>query len=490
MKVTQEKLPDSQIGLDIEIPPEMSKNAYEQVVRKYTQTANIPGFRRGKVPRTILIQRLGSTRIKAAALDNLMQDHLPKVIEQENIPAIGEIEFRGDIDELIAQYQPGEPLVIRAKVDVEPQVQLGEYQGLQLQAEAIQYDPAKIDAELEKEQIKLATLVPVEDQAAQEGNVAFADFKGYFISDDPDAEPEEVPGGEAENFRIELTPGQFIPGFIEGMIGMQPGETKEMPLQFPEDYGNEELAGKPVNFTITLNELKERELPELDDEFAEEISEFKTMAELRTFLESQHQEEAENKTTENKRTALIKAIVAGVTLELPETLIRQEIDQIVTQQAIRLSEMGLDVKQMLTQEMMLRMREQARTQAIEQLKQALALKEIAAKESITLDEEEIKAEEATALKLLEDQPVDLQRLRTYVTEDLLRKKTFAWLEEHSTIELVPEGTLTSLEAEETETTETYEIEGLGDDETAPAIEVESSSSNEPTSSESFSAEEE
>lgn len=490
MKVTQEKLPASQIGLDIEIPPEMSKNAYEQVVRKYTQTANIPGFRRGKVPRTILIQRLGATRIKAAALDNLMQDHLPKAIEQENIPAIGEIEFRGDIDELIAQYQPGEPLLIRAKVDVEPQIQLGQYQNLQLQAEAIQYDPAKVDEDLEKEQIKLATLVPVEDQAAQVGHVAFADFKGYFVNDDPEAEPEAVPGGEAENFRIELTPGQFIPGFIEGMIGMHPGETKELTLQFPEDYGNEELAGKHVNFTITLNELKQRELPELDDEFAEEISEFKTMAELRTFLEKQHQEEAENKTTENKRAALIKAIVAATTLELPETLIRQEIDQIVTQQAIRLNEMGLDVKRMLTQEMMQRMREQARIQAIEQLKQALALKEIAAQESITLDEDAIKAEEAEALKLLEGQPVDSQRLRTYVTEDLLKKKTFAWLEEHSAIELVPEGTLASSETETAELLEAQESEDLRADETAPGIVVESSSSNEPSTIGSSSSEEE
>ncbi len=454
MKVTQEKLPASQIGLDIEISPEMSKNAYEQVIRQYARSVNIPGFRKGKVPRHILVQRLGVERIKAAALDDLMQQCLPKAVEQENIPAIGSFELRGNVEELVAQYEPGQLITIKAVVDVPPEVKLGEYKGLTVQAEEVKADSARVDEVLEQERAKLATLIPVENRPAQTGDMAFVDFKGVFATDSEDSEPQEIPGGQAENFQVELVEGQFIPGFTEGMIGMSPGETKELQVTFPEDYGNEELAGQAAVFTITLNELKEKELPELDDDFAEEVSEFETLAELRESLEKRFQQEAEDQTTANKHKALIEAIVAEIGVELPETLIRQEVDQVLTQQAMQLSQMGVDIKRLFTQEMIPQMRDRCRPQAIEQLKQSLALKEIAKQESLTVSDEEIQAEETKAMEQLQGQEVDPDRLREVVTEDLLKKKTYAWLEENCTIELVPEGSLSqSQESEEGETLE-------------------------------------
>ena len=166
MKVTQEKLPASQIGLDIEITPEMSKNAYEQVVRKMSRSVNIPGFRKGKVPRHVLVQRLGQERIKAAALDDLMNQYLPKAVEQEKIPAIGNFEPQGDIDQLIQQFEPGQTLTIKVVVDVEPEVQLGEYKGLTVQAEEVKFDPEQVEQVLKQEQEKRATLIPVEARPA------------------------------------------------------------------------------------------------------------------------------------------------------------------------------------------------------------------------------------------------------------------------------------------------------------------------------------
>jgi trigger factor len=445
MKVTQEKLPKSQIGIDIEIPPEKSKTAYEQVIRNYARNANIPGFRKGKVPRHILIQRLGAERIKAAALDELMQECLPKAVEQENIEAIGSFELRGDVDKLVEQFQPGQPITIQAAVDVKPEVTLGGYTGWVLQAEEVAYDPEKVEKVLEQERAKLATLIPIEDRPAQEGDVAFIDFIGHFADVPEGEEPEEIPGGKGENFQVEITEGQFIPGFTEGIVGMNPGETKELNLSFPEDYGNEELAGKAAVFTMTLNELKEKELPELDDDFAEEISDFETMAELRESLEKRYQEEAEEKTRANKEKALAKALVEVMEIELPETMIRQEVDQILTQQAMQLSQMGIDVKQFFTGDMVTKMRENARPEAVEQLKRSLALQQVAKLELIAVDEEEIKAEEAKIREQLKDQEVDPDRLREVVENDLINKKTFAWLEEHSTVELVPEGTLSESE---------------------------------------------
>ncbi len=470
MKVTQEKLPASQIGLDIEISPEMSKNAYEQVIRQYARSANIPGFRKGKVPRHILVQRLGQSRIKAAALDDLMQQYLPKAVEQENIEAIGSFELRGDVDQLVAQYEPGQPITIQAAVDVEPEVKLSEYTGLSLQAEEVQSDPGRVDQVLEQEREKLATLIPVENRAAQAGDVAFADFKGFFVNEDESAEPEEIPGGQGENFQIELSEGQFIPGFTEGIVGMNLGETKEIQVQFPEDYGNEEIAGRAAKFTITLNELKEKELPELDDDFAEEVSEFETLAELRESLEKRYQEEAEEKTTTNKQNAIAKALVEAMEVELPETLIRQEVDQLLTQQAMQLSQMGMDVKQLFTNEMVPQLRERSRPQAIDQLKQSQALKAVASQQSITVEDAEIEAEEAKMMEQLKDQQVDPDRLREVVTENLIREKTYAWLIDNNTIELVPEGTLTKAEADE-------EIEVEEVSEETPVIDAEVVSSD-------------
>lgn len=449
MKITQEKLPASQIGLDIEISPEMSKNAYEKVIRQYARSANIPGFRKGKVPRHILVQRLGTSRIKAAALDDLMQEHLPKIVDQEKIPAIGNFEVIGDVDELIEKYEPGQPLVIKAAIDVEPEVKLNNYQDFQVQAEEIKFDPAQVDEVLERERVKMATLVPLEGRPAQKGDTAYVDFKGYFIPKG-ETEPQEIEGGQGENFQVELTDGQFIPGFTEGIEGMSPGETKELNIEFPADYAQEQLAGCPATFTITLLELKEKELPELDDDFACEVSDFETLAELRESLEKQFQEEKDQQTTANKHKALAEALVAEMEVELPETLIKEEVDRLLTQQAMQLSNMGIDLKQLFNSETIPRMREHLRPDAIIQLKQSLAIQEVAKQESITVTEEEIKAECEKMMEQLQGQDVDQDRLVEVVTDNLISEKTYKWLEEHSTIELVPEGTLTPDEDEEAE----------------------------------------
>jgi trigger factor len=458
MKVTQEKLPASQIGLDIEIPAEMSKNAYEQVIRKYARSANIPGFRKGKVPRHILIQRLGATRIKAAALDDLMQECFPKAVEQEKIPAIGSFELRGNVDELIVEYEPGQSLTLKAAVDVEPEVKLEKYRDFQVQAEEVSYDPAQVDEVLERERVKMATLIPVEGRPAQKGDMAYVDFKGYYTPAGEGAEPTEIEGGAGENFQVELTEGQFIPGFTEGIEGMNPGETKELSVAFPEDYGNTDLAGRPATFTITLKELKEKELPELDDDFAQEVSEYETIAELRESLEKRFQEEKAEQTAQNKNKALAEALVEQMEVDLPETLIREEIDRLLTQQAMQLSNMGIDIKQLFNSDTVPRMREQLRPDAIAQLKQSLALKKVAEAESITVGEDEIKAEEEKMMAQLQGQDIDPTRLRQVVTENLVTEKTYAWLEEHSTVELVPEGTLSKGEEAEAEESEAVAVE--------------------------------
>jgi trigger factor len=453
MKVTQEKLPASQIGLEIEIPAELSKQKYEQVLQDFTRSLNIPGFRKGKVPRQVIIQRFGMTRIKATVLEELVDKALKQAIEQEKIEAIGNFQLRSDFDELIGKFEPGDVLTFSASVDVQPEVNLKKYQGFEVQAEEVKPDPERLDKTLESYRKQMATLVPVEDRAAQMGDVAVVDYKGRYTPTEEGAEEQDVPGGEATDFQLELEEGRFIPGFIEGVVGMQPGETKELSVSFPEDYPQEPLAGRPATFTMTLKELKEKELPEMDDDFAKEISggDFETIDALRESLEKRYAEEAEEQTKANKEEAFLEALLEEIEVDLPETLINREVEFMVTQTAMQLQQQGLDIKKFLTQETVEMMKERARPDAVERIKRTLSLGEVAKKEEIKVEESEIQAKAQEVLvELGGDRNIDPDRLLSAVAEDLLKEKIMTWLEEHSQVELVPEGTLKKDEESESE----------------------------------------
>lgn len=445
MKVTQEKLPASQVGLEIEISPEMSKQAYEKTLQEFTRTINIPGFRKGKVPRPILIQQIGSTRIKATVVENLIDTSLKQAIEQEKIEAIGNFQLKSSFEDLVQQFEPGSALVFSASVDVPPETHLKQYQGLTVQAEEVEFDPEKVDQVLESYRQRSATLVPVEGRPAQEKDVAVIDFAGRLVPETPGAEEQEVPGGSAQDFEVELVEGKFIPGFIEGIWGLHPGESQEVSLQFPADYAQDELASKAAIFSITLKELKEKELPELDDDFAQDISEFETLAELQASLTSKYQEEARQQTRSNQETALLNALVEQLEVEVPETLVRREVDSMVTQAALYMARQGFDVKQGMTQEVVAEMREQSRPEAIARLRRTLALGQIAELESIKVDPVAIRTRVTELMQSYADQEIDQKRLQEVVEEDLLKEKIFDWLLEKNTVELVPAGTLAQLD---------------------------------------------
>ena len=450
MKVTQEKLPASQVGLEIEITPEMSKQAYERVLQEFTRSTNIPGFRKGKVPRQVLIQRFGPTRIKAAAVEDLVDKALKEALQQEKIEAIGNFQLRSSFDELITQFEPGNPLTFSAAVDVQPEVDLQQYQDLSVQAEEVKPEEGKVDTVLGNYQTQMATLVPVEGRAAQKGDTAVVDYHGRFTPAGENAEEQDVPGGQAEDFQVELDDEKFIPGFIDGIVGMNAGDIKEVSVTFPEDYPQEELAGRPATFSMTLKELKEKELPELDDDFAQEASggDYQTIADLRESLEKRFTEEAEQKTKSNKEQAILDQLITKVEVELPETLVEREVDFMITQTAMQLQNQGVDIKLLLNQETLPMLKERSRPDAIDRIKRTLALGEVAKRESLTTSDSEINDRVREVMADLEGRDVDPERLRTAVAEDLLKEKILNWLEEHNTVELVPEGSLKKEDEEE------------------------------------------
>lgn len=451
MKVTQEKLPKSQIGLEIEIPAETTKKAYEKVVQNLSRSANIPGFRKGKAPRQILLQQMGPQRIKEAALEELVQDGLKQAIAQEAIDALGNYQLLSTYEELTSKFQPGEPLTFSASVDVPPEVTLGEYSGLSVKAEETQPDPEAIDKFLEERRIEQATLIPVESRPAQMGDVAVVDYHGRFTGEGEEA--KDISGAQATDFQIELSEGKFIQDLIEGIVGMTPGDTKDVPVQFPEDYPREDLAGKSALFTIVLKELKEKELPELDDDFAQEVSEMETMAELRESLSKQFQEKAEQETTASKEQALLAALVERVEIDLPETMIEREVEAILTQTAMQMESYGLDIRKLFNADTIPQLKQRSRPDAIERLRQSLGLQEVAKRESLKSEKSEIDTRVNEVLKQLAGQDVDPNRVQQIVESDLQKEKALKWLEEHATIELVPKGSLAT-EATEAEVIDT------------------------------------
>jgi trigger factor len=449
MKVIQEKLPASQIGLEIEISAETTKNTHEKVVQKLARSANIPGFRPGKVPRQILLQRLGTNAVKAAVIEELIQNGLESALEQEAIESLGNPQLLSKFDDLIAAYEPGKTLTFSASVDVAPTITLGDYENLSVTAEETTPDPEAVENWFKERQEQLATLVPVEDRGAQMGDVAIVDYKGKSAETG-----EDIPDIDGEDLRVDMEAGRFIEGMVEGIVGMKPEEVKEMTLTFPQDYPKEDVAGKPVIFTITMKELKAKELPELDDDFAQEVSDQETIAELRESLEKRFQEQAEKETKESIYEALTKELVKGATMDLPETMIEQEVTQILTQSFMQFQQMGLDVNQLFTKDNIPKMRENARPDAIESLKQTLAIKELAKIASIEVSSEALEEKIAKILAQVSDRDIDMQRLEQVITEEMLAENTLEWLKEKATITLVPKGSLEEEKTTEEETEET------------------------------------
>jgi trigger factor len=452
MKVTQEKLPASQVGLEIEVPAELIKKTYDKVVNNLLRTVRIPGFRPGKVPKQVLMQRFGSQSINAEVVQEVVDVAIKDAIKQEKIEAIGNFTLKSPFEDMLTGFAPDKGLTFSAAVDVQPTVTLKASKGFQIKAEEVKPEADKVEKTLDGYRTQMATLVPVEGRAVKLGDVAVVDYEGRFTKD---GEEKDVPGGKAEKFQMDIETDKFIPGFIDGIVGMNSGDTKEISVQFPDEYGNEELAGCPAKFSITVHEIKERELPELDDEFAKDISDgdYDTVAELREMLEKRYADEAEDQTKQNKEAAILNELLNHVEVDLPETLIDRETESMLMQTAYQLQSQGLDVRQLFNQETIPRLKENSRPEAINRLKRTMALGEIAKQEKLEVSPAELTAKVNETLEEMGGQAagIDPERLRSVLSEELLKDKILAWVEENSTLELVPQGSLAAEAAADEET---------------------------------------
>lgn len=439
MKVTLEKLPASQVGFDIEVEGEKSQAIYDRIVKDLMRSMNVPGFRKGKAPKQLVLREVGSERLKANVLEDLLDQTLKLVLEeQKEIQAIGSFELMSPLDDLLKQFQLGQPFNFKVAIDVYPEVTLNNHQNLAVKAEKVEPNLAKVETTLHEFQVKNATLVPVEARGLEIGDVAAVDLKML------DENGVEIADAAYPDLQLEMDEANFLPELIRGIVGMKIDESREIAITLPADYYLEDYSGEPVTFVIALKDIKAKELPALDDDFAQSISEKQTIAELREFLENRYTEEAEDQTTANTEQALLDALVLGIETELPATLVKEESNFMIQQQATYLQRMqGGDklLKQLFTKEFIGEMHRMNQPEAIARIKRTLALAELAKLENITAEPSEITARIKEYREEMPDQEFDLNRLNQVVADEVVKEKVMAWLKENSTIEFVPEGSL-------------------------------------------------
>ena len=429
LNVTTESRPGSRLAVTVTLPGERTKAGYEDAITKLSRSVNLPGFRKGKVPRTVVVQQIGSLRIKATALENMVDAAWRDAIKQESLEPISQPDLTDGFEGLLESFQPGSDVSFTLEADIAPTPKLKSTKGLKAEFETVAYDASRVDAMIEDSRKQLATVVPVEGRAAEKGDIAVLGFKGTYSDDG-----SEIDGGSADSMDVDLEHGRMIPGFIEGVIGMKAGETKTVDCQFPDDYPKEDARSRKAAFEIELKDLKTRELPELDDAFAKQASEQETLADLRKDLEQRLKDDAERRQTSNRRDALVAALVEQLEVELPEALIQQESRNLLEQTAAQFAQQGMDVKSLFTPELVRNLMQNSRPEAEERLRRSFALTALAEAENIAVDDKAVdnKVEEVKK-DLSADTKIDPARLRQAVMDDLIQEQLMSWLEENSTL---------------------------------------------------------
>jgi trigger factor len=448
MKVTLEKLPASQVGFELEVEGQKSQAIYDRAVQKLVKTAEVPGFRKGKAPKQLILRQFGTAQLKASVLEDLIEESLTQALKdhQDQVKPIGQFQMRSPIEEIVANFEIGKPLTFQAAIDVAPEVTVKNYQGFVVKAEKIEPKLELVDKMLLDFQVRRATLVPVEDRPAQTDDVVTVDYTLTDVETDLLIPDQSV---EGETFSLDQD-SDFDENIVDAIIGMSIGETKQVPADLDPEYWDEPMGGKSVIYTITLKEIKGKELPALDDEFAQAISEKQTMTELREFLDQREVDAATQKTKFNLESALLDALAAETEVDMPQTLIDEEINFLIRQQMSFLGSqpaMRAFVNQLFTRENMPQIVETARPEAISRIKRSLAVAELGKQLDIKVSREELDDRIKSTLEELEDaSKIDQNRMSSMLESGILGEKVLQWLTENSEVEYVAEGSLPKEEA--------------------------------------------
>ena len=402
------KLDTNRYQLEIIIDGEKFREAIAQAYRKNCKNINVPGFRKGKAPLNFIEKYYGTEIFFEDALNILYGDAVQGAIDESGLKVIDD---KMDFEMVSISKEDG--VDFKVSVTTYPEISLKAYKGLKAEKQPVKVDAAEVNAEVKAMAERNARMVSIEDRAAKKGDTVVIDFEGF-------VDGVAFDGGKAESHSLELGSGQFIPGFEDQIIGKNIGDEFDIDVTFPEEYGAEDLAGKPAVFKIKLHEIKVRELPAVDDEFAKDVSEFDTLKELKADLKKKALERKKKAADEAVENDLVQQIVDGIEGEIPEAMFENRLNQSVEEFAYRLQSQGMDMQTYLkyTGSSIDDFKKSFRPQAEMQVKYRLALEKIVELENIKADDEAIEAEYK---KLAEGYGVDIEQVRAAIPQSELEK---------------------------------------------------------------------
>ncbi|MBR6902526.1 MAG: trigger factor [Clostridia bacterium] len=402
------KLETNRYQLEILIDGEKFREAIKEAYKKNSKKINVPGFRKGKAPMHIIETYYGTEVFFEDALNLLYNDAVEEAISESGLKVIDD---KMDFDLVSISKEDG--VDFKVSLTTYPEISLKKYKGLKAEKQPVKVEASEINAELKSLAERNARMISVEDRAAKKGDTVVIDFEGFI-------EDKAFEGGKAEGHSLELGSGQFIPGFEDQIIGHNIGDDFDVNVEFPKDYGAEELAGKPAVFKVKLHEIKVKELPEIDDEFAKDVSEFDTLKEFKADLKKKALERKEKAADEALENDLVQQIVDGIEGEIPEAMFEKRLNQSVEEFAYRLQSQGMDFDTYLkyTGGSIDDFKKNFRPQAEMQVKYRLALEKIVELEDIKADDEAIEAEYK---KLAEGYGVDADKVKAVIPQSEIEK---------------------------------------------------------------------
>ena len=425
MQVKVENVGKNVVQLEIEVDAEKFEQGMQKSFQKNAGKFNIPGFRKGKAPRYMVEKFYGEQVLYEDAINIICPDEYDQAVEENDLHPVD----RPEID--IKQIGKGQTFIFTAKVTVKPDVELGEYKGVEVAKADATVTDEDVEKEIEKVLDKNSRLVTIEDRPVASGDTAVIDFEGFM-----DGVPFE--GGKGADHNLVIGSGTFIPGFEEQLIGVAAGEEKEVNVTFPEEYGSAELAGKPALFKVTVKEIKLKELPALDDEFAKDVSEFDTLEQYKAALRQKLVEKAEHKAHHENEDNVVDKVVENATVEIPAVMVEKRIDDLVYDFSMRIRYQGMELEKYL-EAMGMDMktfRDQFSKRAEQEVKSQLVIEKIGALEAIVPSEEDTDAEIKKLAESYKQSEEDFrQHLRPddieYIRSNLVARKTVDFLVENA-----------------------------------------------------------
>lgn len=397
MSVQVEKLEKNMAKLTVEVPAEDVEKAIQGAYQKMKKSINIPGFRKGKAPRQLIEKMYGKEVFYNDAVDAMLPKAYSDAVEEcgEEIVSYPKIN--------VEQIESGKPFIFTAEVAVKPAVTLGEYKGIQVEKAPVEVTDEEIQAEVDKEREANSRTVTVEDRAVQKGDIATIDFEGF-------VDGVAFDGGKGENYDLEIGSNTFIPGFEDQLVGAEIGKELDVNVTFPEEYGAKELAGKAAVFKCKVNGIKVKELPEADDEFAQEVSEFDTLDAYKEDIKANLLKKKEEEAKRVKEDAVIEKIIEGAQMEIPEAMVEYQTQQMLDDFGRRMQSQGLSLEQYfqftgMTED---QYKEQMKPRALQNIQSRLVLEAVAAAEKLEATEEDLDAEYA---KMAEQYKLDVEKVK-------------------------------------------------------------------------------